>query len=290
MKRAEFLESMLILSSAPAILNLSELSKITGTYPVSEKMPVFFVGHGSPMNAITDNNLTRGWTESVRNVPRPKAILCISAHWETRGTWVTAMEKPRTIHDFGGFPQALFDVRYNAPGAPEYACIVQDVVKSTPVKEDYEWGLDHGTWSILMKMYPNADIPVFQLSLNRNMSPAQHYALAKELAPLRRKGVLIVGSGNIVHNLRLADFSTETPYDWAAEFDTLSKKLITARDHSKLIAYHDLGKAAQLSIPTPEHYLPMLYAIALQENGEDVHFFNEELVFRSGSMRSLRIG
>lgn len=290
MKRKTFLESIAVLVASPVILKLSELSTITGAFPLSEKMPVFFVGHGSPMNAISENNITRGWAQSVKNIAKPKAILCVSAHWETKGTWVTAMEKPRTIHDFGGFPQALHNMQYNAPGSPEYACMVQETVKKTKVSEDYTWGLDHGTWSILVKMFPNADIPVFQLSLNRNMTPADHYALSKELAPLRRKGVLIVGSGNIVHNLRLADMSHSAPYDWAIEFDLLSKKLIETKAHQKLIAYRDLGQSAQLSIPTPEHYLPMLYAIALQEKGEEVTFFNEELAFRSGSMRSFRIG
>lgn len=281
---------MVILSGTPVAMKLSQLHKLTEEFPASEKMPVFFIGHGNPMNAILDNGITEGWAQSTRGVPRPKAILCVSAHWETRGTWVTAMDKPKTIHDFYGFPQELFDVQYEAPGAPEFARIVTETVTSTPVSEDYSWGLDHGTWSVLVKMYPEADIPVFQLSLNRNTSSEQHYALAKELAPLRSKGVLIIGSGNIVHNLRLADLSDDTPYAWAAEFDALSKKLIETRAHDKLIDYHELGTAAQLSIPTPEHYLPMLYAIALQGKEEPIRFFNEELVFRSGSMRSMRIG
>jgi 4,5-DOPA dioxygenase extradiol len=253
-------------------------------------MPVFFVGHGNPMNAILDNSITQGWEASVRNIPRPQAILCVSAHWETKGTWVTAMNHPRTIHDFYGFPKALHEVQYPASGAPEYARLVRDTVTSTDVQEDHDWGLDHGTWSILRKMYPDAQIPVFQLSLNRQFSPEQHYGLACELAPLRTKGVLIIGSGNIVHNLRMADLQDNTPYPWAEEFDVLSKQLIGNRDHSKLINYQSLGRAAQLSIPTPEHYLPLLYALALHEKSEDVTFFNEEMVFKSGSMRSVRIG
>lgn len=290
MDRSEFLKSMLFFSAIPSALSLTDLKKVTDDFPVSEKMPVFFIGHGNPMNAILDNGITRGWAQSVNNIPQPKAILCISAHWETRGTWVTAMDHPRTIHDFYGFPQELFDVEYPAPGAPQYARVVSETVKSIPVQEDHTWGLDHGTWSVLVKMFPQANIPVFQLSLNRNLSPEQHYALGKELATLRNKGVLIIGSGNIVHNLPLADLRSDEPYPWAAEFDTRSKQLIEQRAHQKLVKYHDLGTAAQLSIPTPEHYLPLLYALALQDPSEDVTFFNEELVFRSGSMRSLRIG
>jgi 4,5-DOPA dioxygenase extradiol len=290
MHRSEFVKTMLILSATPTALKLSQLHKLTDEFPATEKMPVFFIGHGNPMNAILDNSITKGWEQSSKGVPKPKAILVVSAHWETRGTWVTAMENPKTIHDFYGFPKELFDVQYPAPGAPEFAHLVSETVTSTAVSEDHAWGLDHGTWSVLVKMYPEADIPVFQLSLNRAMTPDQHYALAKELAPLRTKGVLIIGSGNIVHNLRLADLSDDKPYDWAAEFDALSKKLIETHAHDKLIAYHDLGTAANLSIPTPEHYLPMLYAVALQGKDEPLQFFNEELVFRSGSMRSLRIG
>jgi len=290
MRRSNFIKSMIVLSASPAVLKLADLRRISDEFPETEKMPVFFVGHGNPMNAILDNTITQGWAQSVKDVPRPRAILCVSAHWETRGTWVTAMEQPRTIHDFYGFPQALNDVQYSAPGAPAFAKLVRDTVTSTTVHEDQAWGLDHGTWSVLVKMYPNADIPVFQLSLDKSMAPGQHYALAKELARLRTKGVLIIGSGNIVHNLRLADLRDDTPYDWAEEFDNLAKELILSRDHRKLIDYHLLGRSAQLSIPTPEHYLPMLYSLGLQDRSDEVVFFNEELVFRSGSMRSMRIG
>ena len=254
------------------------------------RMPVLFVGHGNPMNAIEENRFTQGWTESVRGIPSPMAILCISAHWETRGTYVTAMDRPRTIHDFFGFPQALFDMQYPSPGTPLWAKEVKDTVANSEVQLDYAWGLDHGTWSVLCKMFPNADVPVFQMSLDRTKSPQYHYELAKELAAFRRKGVLIIGSGNIVHNLPMADLrNEENPYDWAVEFDSLSKELITSRDHAPLIRYESLGTPAKLSIPTPEHYLPMLYTIALQEEDEDVAFFNEEMAFRSGSMRSMKI-
>lgn len=272
-------------------MKLNELKNITDNFGTTDKMPVLFAGHGNPMNAIQQNSFTQGWVNSVKDITVPKAVLCISAHWETKGTFVTAMEKPKTIHDFYGFPQELFGVQYPSPGAPEYAKEVQQTVKKADVQLDYDWGLDHGTWSVLIKMFPNADIPVFQMSLDYSKSAQYHYDLAKELAVLRRKGVLIVGSGNIVHNLRMADLRNESaPYDWAIEFDELSKKLIESGEHQRLIEYQKLGSAAQLSIPTPEHYLPMLYAIALQEKGEHISFFNEEIAFRSGSMRSLKIG
>jgi len=274
-----------------AAMKLNELNKLADNFAPSPKMPVLFVGHGNPMNAISENSFTRGWAESVKNLPNPKAILCVSAHWETKGTFVTAMESPRTIHDFGGFPQELFDVQYPASGSPEYAKEVQKVVEKTEVHLDHEWGLDHGTWSVLVKMFPDANVPVFQLSLDYTKPPQYHYELAQQLSSLRRKGVLIVGSGNIVHNLRMADLRNESnPYDWALEFDALSKELIKKREHSKLINYQALGNAAKLSIPTAEHYLPMLYALALHEKDEELGFFNEEMAFRSGSMRSFKIG
>lgn len=290
MNRINFLKSLGLLSIIPTAMKLKELKKITDEFVNTDKMPVFFVGHGNPMNAIQDNSFTRGWANSVKNMPQPKAVLCVSAHWETKGTFVTAMESPKTIHDFYGFPQQLFDMQYPAPGAPEYAREVKRIVEKTDVQLDQDWGLDHGTWSVLVKMFPEANIPVFQLSLDYTKPAQYHYDLAKELAALRKKGVLIVGSGNIVHNLRLADLRNDTnPYEWAVEFDQLSKKLIESHDHKKLIEYENLGVTAQLSIPTPEHYLPMLYALALQEKEEEVSFFNEEIAFRSGSMRSLKI-
>lgn len=253
------------------------------------QMPVIFAGHGNPMNAIEENSFTRGWANSVKGVATPKAILCISAHWETRGTHVTAMDMPRTIHDFGGFPQALFDVQYPSPGAPEMAEEVQNTITATTVGLDYDWGLDHGTWSVLIKMFPDANIPVFQLSLDRTKGPQYHYELGKQLSSLRKKGVLIIGSGNVVHNLRMARFNDNNPYDWAIEFDELTKTLINSKEHQQLVNYHQLGQAAQLSIPTPEHYLPLLYILGLQERGEEVEFFNEQIAFKSGSMRSLII-
>lgn len=248
-----------------------------------EKMPVLFVGHGNPMNAITDNAFAKQWERIGRNLS-PRAILCVSAHWETSGSLITAMPQPKTIHDFGGFPDELFRVQYPAPGSPELA---GDVVTATHQRiiEDHEWGLDHGAWSVLKRMFPKADVPVLQLSLDVRKSPLQHIELAGELSYLRSKGVVIIGSGNIVHNLGMIQWRGGT-LDWAVEFDELSKELITTRDLASLANYTALGKEALLSIPTPEHYLPMLYALSLIEADEEIEFFNETIDLGSVSMRS----
>ena len=267
---------------------LSTLQRMVEDTSLTAQMPVLFVGHGNPMNAIEDNSFTQGWAKIVEKIPKPQAILCISAHWLTRGTRVTAMEMPKTIHDFYGFPKALFDVDYPAPGTPQLAKETQKLITRTSVHLDHDWGLDHGTWSVLVKMYPDANIPVFQLSLDRTKGAPYHYELAKELLELRKKGVLIVGSGNIVHNLRMASFAENpTPYDWAIEFDETAKNLIEKGDHRALIHYDRLGKAAQLAIPTPDHYWPLIYTLALKNKKDQLDFFNEELAFASGSMRSL---
>jgi 4,5-DOPA dioxygenase extradiol len=253
------------------------------------KMPALFVGHGSPMNAIEQNPYSQIWDEIGQQLPRPKAILAISAHWETRGTAVTAMEKPKTIHDFGGFPRELFEYQYPAPGSPELAKLVQTTVKSVPVQADQDWGLDHGTWSVLTRLFPAADIPVVQLSLDRSQPPAYHYALGKELAALREQGIMIIGSGNIVHNLGMVVWK-DAGYDWAYEFDEAITKLIEAGDHDQIVNYQHLGKLAQLSVPTNEHFLPLLYILALQEQGEQLKFFNERVTIGAISMRSLWVG
>lgn len=258
----------------------------------TDLMPALFVGHGNPMNAIEETFFVAAWRETAALMPRPKAILCISAHWETEGSFVTSMTHPKTIHDFYGFPDELYRVQYPAPGSPELAERVKELISSTAVRldEGYSRGLDHGAWSVLRRMYPEADIPVVQLSLDRTQHPRFHYDLATELFPLRREGVLVVGSGNMVHNLRQLDWDPDSPYPWAAEFDRLATELILAGEHDRLVAYPALGEAARLSIPTNEHYLPLLYALALQQQGEKVAFFTEGLVYGSISMRSLRIG
>jgi 4,5-DOPA dioxygenase extradiol len=290
MKRREFVKTLGAFALTPFVMPLNNLKKLNDSLNYSDLMPLLFVGHGNPMNAILDNSITKGWSSIAEGLDTPKAILCISAHWETKGTYVTMMDSPRTIHDFGGFPQELFEVQYPAPGSPQFAQLTQQEISSTSVKADYDWGLDHGSWSILNKMYPAANIPVYQMSIDYTKSPQYHYDLAKEIKELRKKGVLILGSGNIVHNLRYANLSTSaTSFDWALEFDEQSKLLIDAGDHHSLIHYEKLGKAAQLSIPTPEHYLPLIYILGLQEDHECVEFFNEEMAFASGSMRSLLI-
>lgn len=256
---------------------------------VAGKMPVVFLGHGSPMNAIEDNEFRQSWQALGRRLPRPRAILCVSAHWETRGVYVTATEKPETIHDFYGFPKALFDVRYRAPGSPELAHRVAELIATPRVHLDAGRGLDHGAWGVLQPMYPEADIPVVQLSLSSLQPGAWHFDLAKSLAPLRDEGVLVVGSGNIVHNLRMFRFQDPAPYDWAQRFDEEVAERIADGHHEGLLGYETLGPDALLSIPTPEHYLPLLYVLGLREPDEPVSFFNEK-VLGSISMRSVLIG
>ncbi len=261
------------------------------------RMPVLFMGHGNPMNAIEDNAFSRGWQEAAQDLPRPAAILCISAHWETWGTLVTNMDRPKTIHDFGGFPPELYEVQYPAPGSQWLASETQGIIKKTPVGLDHDWGLDHGCWSVLSRMYPQADIPVVQLSLDYTKTPREHYNLAVELAPLREKGVLILGSGNIVHNLRRIalkgnDWSTfNQPFGlaWAIEASDLIKKLIDENNHQALIDYPYLGPTVQLAVPTPEHYLPMLYAIALKREDENISYFNDQPVAGSLTMTCLKV-
>ncbi|HZV68463.1 MAG TPA: 4,5-DOPA dioxygenase extradiol [Saprospiraceae bacterium] len=294
MKRKTFLQTISILPLAGISMKLSDLSRITDPLSKTDRMPVLFLGHGSPMNAITENEFTQGWRDIGKTIPKPNAILCISAHWETRGTFVTAMEKPKTIHDFGGFPKELFAVEYPAPGSPEYALETKNTITKTTVGLDESWGLDHGAWSVIKHLYPAADIPVFQMSLDYYQSPQYHYELSKELSSLRNKGVLIIGSGNMVHNLGLVAWdkmnTSDFAFDWAAEASMKMKKYIGDNNHKELINYNAQGKAFQLAIPTPEHYLPLLYALALKENDENVSFFNDKAVAGSLTMTSIKIG
>ncbi len=257
-------------------------------------MPALFIGHGSPMNAIEDNEFSRTWKEIGKALLKPRAILVVSAHWETRGTLVTNISKPPTIHDFGGFPQALFNVQYPAPGSPALAAETKGTVHKTEIGLDEKWGLDHGAWSILKHLYPNADVPVVQLSLDYMKDPQYHFDLAKELASLRQKGILIIGSGNIVHNLRMVAWDKmnepEYGFDWAIEANTKIKSLIQDGDFKSLINYQSLGKAVNLATPSPDHYLPLLYALALQDKNEKVSFFNDKAVMGSLTMTSVKIG
>jgi len=274
-------------------MNEQNLNKIEESFDNSEQMPVLFVGHGSPMNAIEENEFVAGWRNISKSIPKPNAILCISAHWVTKGTYVTAMEKPKTIHDFGGFPEELFEIQYPAPGSSELAKKTKNIITKANVSLDYEWGLDHGCWSVIRHLYPNADIPIIQLSLDYHQTPQYHYELGKELSSLRKKGVLIVGSGNMVHNLRMVNWDklddTEYGYDWAIEAVEKMKKYILANDHQSLIDYKLQGDAFKLAIPTAEHYLPMLYGLALKEEDEKVSFFNDKTVAGALSMTSFII-
>ena len=275
-------------------MNLNELNKIITPFTNTEKMPVLFLGHGSPMNAIEENEFVAEFRNVGKQMPKPNAILCVSAHWETSGTFVTAMEKPKTIHDFGGFPKELYDVQYPAPGSPELAKETQSLITKTEVGLDDKLGLDHGAWSVVKHLYPNADVPVIQMSLDYNQPPQYHYELAKELSSLRRKGVLFIGSGNMVHNLRMVAWdklnAENYGYDWALEAKEKMRNFILDSDHYSLINYNLQGKPFALSVPTPEHYLPLLYALALKEENESVSVFNDKAVAGSLTMTSVKIG
>lgn len=258
------------------------------------KLPALFIGHGSPMNGIEDNEFSRTWAKFGREIAKPKAVLVISAHWLTNGTHVTAMENPKTIHDFGGFPKELYEVEYPVKGSPELAKATSELITSTHIGLDHEWGLDHGTWTIVRHMYPNADIPVLQLSIDYNKPAQYHYDLAKQLASLRKKGVLIIGSGNMVHNLRMVAWDKlqepEYGYDWAIEMNSIFKEKIGNGDFQSLINYEKLNAVAKLAIPTPDHYFPLLYSIALQDSNDAISFFNDKPVGGSLTMTSVKIG
>jgi 4,5-DOPA dioxygenase extradiol len=275
-------------------MKINQLSKLTETFKNTERMPVLFVGHGSPMNAVEENEFVAGWRNIGKSLPRPNAILCVSAHWETKGTHVTAMEKPETIHDFGGFPRKLYEVQYPAPGSPELATETKNLINKTVVGLDEKWGLDHGCWSVIKHLYPKADIPVIQMSLDYYQSPQYHYDLAKELLPLRNRGILIIGSGNIVHNLGLVSWDKtneeEFGYDWALEANEKIKNHILSNDHKSLIDYKSQGRAFDLAIPTPDHFIPLLYSLALMEDNEQVAVFNDKAVMGSLTMTSIKIG
>ena len=275
-----------------AAMKLSELEKITNAMGNTSQMPLLFMGHGSPMNAIEENEFVTGFRNIGKTITKPNAILCVSAHWETAGTFITAMEHPPTIHDFGGFPQALYDVQYPAPGNPFLAKETKELIKKAEVGLDEKWGLDHGCWSVVKHLYPDADVPVLQLSIDYRQTPEYHYELAKELASLRKKGVLIIGSGNMVHNLRMVawDKLDKTyAYDWAAEANEKMKSFISTGNHQPLINFRSQGKAFDLAIPTPEHYLPLLYILGLKEEDEKISFFNDKPVAGSLTMTSVKI-
>lgn len=259
---------------------------------MSTKMPAIYFGHGNPMNAVLENNYTRSWANIGNTVPRPAAILSVSAHWYFPATAVTAAERPSTIHDFGGFPPELYEIEYPAPGRPELAKRVRDLLAPTSVGLDERWGLDHGTWSVLRHVFPRADVPVVQLSIDETQPPEFHYELGKRLAPLRDEGVLILGSGNIVHNLHTYAWGQPgvEAFDWAVRFEKRARELLVDGDLGPLVAYESLGRDAMLSIPTPEHYLPLLYVIGASGNGDHVSFPVEGVDGGSVSMLTVQFG
>lgn len=275
--------------------NLSAFNRFTSELKEQEQlMPVLFIGHGSPMNGIEDNEFSRRWRAMAKEIPVPKAVLVISAHWLSKGTRITAMDFPKTIHDFGGFPQELFDVQYPAPGDAQLASETKSIITSTDVELDHDWGLDHGAWTVIRHMYPDANIPVLQLSIDYTKSPQYHYDLARELYSLRKKGVLLIGSGNMVHNLRMVAWhklnESEFGYDWALQMNEKFKELIANGNHDQLINYPSLGREALLAVPTPEHYWPLLYTLSLKGNKDDVSFFNDKAVGGSLTMTSVKFG
>ncbi len=293
MQRKDFLK----LAAAAAIMtSLSGFRKFAeGLNEQDEVMPILFVGHGSPTNAIEDNEFSLRWQKMAKEIPVPKAVIIVSAHWLTRGTHITAMPQPKTIHDFGGFSRELFEVQYPAPGSPALAKETASLITTTNVGLDHDWGLDHGAWSVIKHMYPDANIPVLQLSIDYHKPPIYHYEVIKELTALRKKGVLILGSGNMVHNLGIMhlpkgfeDINKEYGYDWAIEMNEIFKQKIANGDHTALVNYEKLHKDAKLAIPTPDHYYPLLYILGLQRKNEEPTFFNDKAIAGSLTMTSVK--
>lgn len=291
MERKQFLK--MAAGGTLTLFGLSSLQWLFDEKTTSKKMPVLFVGHGSPMNAIEDNIFSREWSKVADTFEKPKAIVCVSAHWLTNGTYVTAVENPVTIHDFGGFPQALFDVQYPAPGLPELAKETQKLFPEDLMHLDFEWGLDHGTWSVLKHMYPLADVPVIQISIDYRKPASYHFEIAQYLKKLRNKGVLIVGSGNIVHNLRMVAWdkiNSPFGYDWAIEANEKMKAFVTGHQFSSLFDYQKYGQAFQLAIPTPDHYYPLMYTLGTIDKNEEIKIFNDIAVAGSLTMTSFIAG
>lgn len=294
MKRRELIKALALLPLIGEALSTDELLSISENFETTKKMPILFLGHGSPMYAIEENKFTRNFERISKKIPKPNAILCISAHWETKGSFVTAMAKPPTIHDFYGFPKELYEVQYQANGSDKLVSLIKDIFPKNKINLDYSWGLDHGTWSVLKYLYPKADIPVVQLSLDRTKNTNYHYNLGKSLAKLRNKGILIIGSGNIVHNLRQIApsyiYGENFAHPWANEANEKMQYHIKNNNHKALIEYTKQGKAFNLSIPTPEHYLPLLYILALQDTKDKLEIFNNKTVNGSIAMTSVAFG
>lgn len=289
MNRAEFIRSFTLGTLGLSTMSFNDLDNLLSSGKASQRMPALFLGHGSPMNALENNPITRIWQQLGRELPTPTAIVSISAHWMTAGkTEITAMPLPKTIHDFGGFPKALYEVQYPAKGAPELAAELQKELQYTRLGHDHSWGLDHGTWSVLRHLYPKADIPVIQLSIDMSRDGNWHYNFGQALARWRNKGVLFLGSGNLVHNLRMLDWDRPNGgYDWAVEFDTFSAEKMSAGDFKPLVNFEKLGTAAKLSIPSTDHYLPLLYILGMQQAGEKTSFPVTGMQMGGISMRSV---
>lgn len=290
MNRKHFIK---IIAGTTGMITIAGLSQFTNSLNEEDHlMPLFFIGHGSPMNGIENNAFSQEWKKKAESMPIPKAIICISAHWLTRGTFITAMDHPKTIHDFGGFPDELYKVEYNAPGDHELAKETSTLIKKTQVNLDHDWGLDHGTWTVVRHMYPQANIPVLQLSIDYYQPAQYHYELAKELSALRKKGILIIGSGNMVHNLGMLSFDkgfiNEYGYDWAIEMNQIFKQKILDQDHNALIKYESLNAASKLAIPSPDHYLPLIYTLGLQNKQDKISFFNDVALAGSITMTSVQ--
>ena len=275
-------------------MNLRHLNKLAENLPSQDAMPVLFIGHGSPMNGIEANSFSQKWVELGKTIPQPKAVVCISAHWLTKGSFVTAEQYPKTIHDFSGFPKELYEIQYPAPGDPALAKDISEITKHTAVGESHEWGFDHGAWTVLRRMYPEANIPIIQLSIDYYKPGDYHHSLAQELSSLRKKGILFVGSGNMVHNLPMIDFEKlNVPgygYDWALESNEILKEKIFEADHASLMRYDKLGKAVALAVPTPDHYWPLIYTLGLREKNEPVEIFNDQVLGGSITMTSVKFG
>ncbi|MBK8698938.1 MAG: 4,5-DOPA dioxygenase extradiol [Saprospiraceae bacterium] len=292
MKRKEFIQMASVL---PLAFGLTSLHKWYSDVPTAEEsplMPVLFIGHGSPMNGIEDNPISKSWKNLGETIPQPGMVLVVSAHWLTKGSHVTAMEKPRTIYDFGGFPDELYQVKYPAPGSPKMADEVKNAITTTPVGLDHEWGLDHGTWTIVRHMYPNADIPVLQLSIDYGRDATYHFRLAAELGALRKRGVLIIGSGNAVHNLSKIAFGSKPDfgYDWAIQANEEMKSFILDGNYKEMLTYQNKGSHWQLAIPSPDHYYPLMYTLGLTKPGEKVEVFNDTPTLGSIAMTSYKFG
>lgn len=289
MNRSKFIKQS---TAALFMTSLLDLPSLIHTFDEEDElMPALFIGHGSPMNAIEDNEFTRGWKEISSGIPKPKAIICISAHWLTKGTYVTYQSNPETIHDFGGFPDELFSVQYPAKGNPELADELIKTVQHPPIFKDEQWGLDHGTWSITKPMFPKADIPIIQLSIDYNQPPIFHYELGRQLAQLRKHGILIIGSGNMIHHLGMVNFNKPNEGEpWADEINEIFKKEILDGNHQAFIQYQQLHSLIKNAIPTPDHYYPLLYTLALQQKTDDVKIFNDKTIYGSLSMTSVKFG